>query len=133
MKVTDVTLDVVQAQHRSLVVVAVLVFPAGTAAKLVFYYLGRLEKGDKGRFNDSEIWPQSIPNPFPLRTHNVSAGARVSHLIKVIKELQDGEYAGSNEQSHVSTNIAWNKISCVIKHIIHYEDREMSSEYNATQ
>lgn len=64
VKVTDVTLDVVQAQHRSLVVVAVLVFPAGTATKLVFYYLGRLEKNRKCSFNDGELCPQSIQNPF---------------------------------------------------------------------
>lgn len=43
--------------------------------------------------------------PFGGKSHHVDADARVPHLIKVIKDLQDGEYAGSNEQSHVSTDI----------------------------
>lgn len=43
MKVTDVTLDVVQAQDRSLVGAAVLVLLIGAAAQLVFYHLEGLK------------------------------------------------------------------------------------------
>lgn len=72
-------------------------------------------------------------NSFCVKTHHVDAGACVSHLIKVIKELQDGEYAGSNEKSHVSTDIAWNKIRWLIKPIVHYKDRTITLVYNAAQ
>lgn len=41
VKVADVTLDVVQAQHRSLVVAVVLVLPARAAAQLVLDHLRR--------------------------------------------------------------------------------------------
>lgn len=50
VEVSDVTLDVVQAQHRSLVAVAVLVFPAGASTQFVFYHLGRLEKKGNKQF-----------------------------------------------------------------------------------
>lgn len=43
MKVTDVTLDVVQAQDRSLVGAAVLVLLIGAATQLVFYHLEGLK------------------------------------------------------------------------------------------
>lgn len=102
VKVTDVTLDVVQAQHRALVAAAVLVFPAGAATQLVFNHLGRNEERGLGFFDDLHQF--NIISC--LRTHNAGAGAWASHLIKVIKELQDGEYAGSDEKSHVSADIA---------------------------
>ena len=45
MKVTDVTLDVVQAQHCPLVRAAVvLVLPVGAATQLVLYHLSRFKK-----------------------------------------------------------------------------------------
>lgn len=105
VKVTDVTLDVVQAQHRALVAAAVLVFPARAATQLVFNHLGRNGRG--GAFlmmAKSDLHQFNIISC--LRTHNVGAGTRASHLIKVIKELQDSEYAGSDEKSHVSADIA---------------------------
>lgn len=65
-------------------------------------------------------------NSFCVKTHHVDADAWAPHLIKVIKELQDGENAGSNEKSHVSTNITWKTIRWLIKHVIHYADRKIT-------
>lgn len=72
-------------------------------------------------------------NSFHVKTHHVDADAWAPHLIKVIKELQDSENAGSNEKSHVSTDITWKKIRWLIKRIIHYGDRRITPEYNAAQ
>lgn len=68
VEVADVTLDVVQAQHRSLVVVAVLVLPARAAAQLVLDHLRGNTKGVSDIMRAiKDLCEKTVPPPHHLK------------------------------------------------------------------